>query len=175
MMEKISHLDEQQIIEAVIDPSGLDTASRRHLFECSVCRVQKLALEGRLARFGQISREQTAVEFTKPEIFSHKPAGIFKWAWEISPVFRMAFVLASLIILLFTPLTLKKDTIYTLDKVYQEMRQDAEFMNEVEKLEDNPFPRSYMEIATPGEDDGDIRSQGTLNDGMTKDGGLRNA
>jgi hypothetical protein len=175
MVEKISHLDEQQIIEAAIDASGLDAELRRHLFECSACRAQKLALEGRLARLGQISREQTAVEFRKPEIFQQKPAGIFKRAWEISPVFRMGVVFASLLILLLTPLTLKKDMIYTLDRVYQEMRQDDEFMNEIEKLEDNPFPRSYVDVAAPGEDDTDTQSPGALNDGMTKDGGPRNA
>ena len=38
MAKKISHLDEQQIIEAVMDQSGLDEALRRHLFECSACR-----------------------------------------------------------------------------------------------------------------------------------------
>lgn len=175
MVEKISHLDEQQIIEAMIDPGGLDAALRRHLFECSACRAQKLALEGQLARLGQMSREQTPVEYRKPEIFQHKPAGVLKWSWEISQVLPMGVVLASLLILLFTPLTLKKDMIYTLDKVYQEMRQDDEFMNEVEKLEDNPFPRSYVEAAAPSDDDGDTQSPGALNDGMTKDGGPRNA
>ena len=176
MVEKISHLDEQQIIEAVIDASGLDAALRRHLFECSECRAQKLELEGRLARLGQLSREQTPVEFRKPEIFQPKPARAFKQAWEISPVFRIGVVLASLIILLLTPLTLKKDMIYTLDKVYQEMRQDDQFMSEIEKLEDNPLPRIYGEIADPGDDEKGAPSPGALkDDGNTPDSGSRNA
>jgi hypothetical protein len=178
MVEKTSHFDEQQIIEAVIDPSSLDVPSRRHLWECPECRAQKAALENRLARFGQISREQTTIEFRKPEIFQHESAGIFsifKLIWEISPVFRMGVVFASLLILLLTPLTLKKDMIYTLDRVYEEMRQDDEFMNEVEKLEDTPFPHSYVEVAAPGDDKRETPSPGARNDGMTEDGGPRNA
>ncbi len=53
------------------------------------------------------------------------------------------------------------------------MRQDDQFMHEIEKLEDNPFPRTYMEIAAPG--DTDTQSPGALNDGKTQDGGPRNA
>ena len=67
-MKKISHLDEKQIIEAVIDERGLDGALRRHLFECSACRAQKEALQGRLARFGQISRGETPLDFRKPRV-----------------------------------------------------------------------------------------------------------
>jgi hypothetical protein len=175
MVEKISHLDETQIIEAVIDADSLEPGPRRHLFECPDCRAQKQALEGKLAFLGQISREQTTVDFTKPEIIRHRPAGIFNRVWEISPVLRMGAVLASLIILLFTPLTLRKDVIYTLDKVYQEMRQDDEFIKEIEQLEDDPFPRSYKEASAPTGDERGTQSPGALNDGMTKDGGPRNA
>jgi len=175
MVEKISHLNEEQLIEAVIDASGLDTSLRRHLFECSACRTQKLALEGRLARLGQISREQSTVEFRKPEIFHQKPAGIFERVLEIRPVFRVGVVFASILILLLTPLTLRRDMIYTLDRVYQEMRQDDEFMDEIEKLEDNPFPRTYMEAAAPGEAHRNTQSPGALNDGMTQYSGPRNA
>ena len=55
-MKKISHLDEKQIIEAVTDERGMDGALRSHLLECPDCRAQKEALQGRLARFGHISR-----------------------------------------------------------------------------------------------------------------------
>ena len=44
MAKKIGHLDEQQIIEAVIDEKGLDAGLRRHLFECPSCHAEKEAL-----------------------------------------------------------------------------------------------------------------------------------
>jgi hypothetical protein len=88
----------------------------------------------------------------------------------------MGVVFASLVALLLTPLTLKRDTVYTLDRVYQEMRQDDEFMTEIEKLEDNPLPHIYGEMSDPGDDDRGTPSPGVLkDDGMTPDGGSRNA
>ena len=175
MEKKTRHLDEEQIFETLIDPRGLDGALRRHLFECSACRAQKEAMEGRLARFGQISREQAPVEFRKPTI-SRRGAGVFERLWEIRPALGMGVVFASLIALLLTPLTLKRDTVYTLDRVYQEMRQDDKFMSEVEKLEDNPLPRIYVEMGEPADDDSDTPSPGALkDDGTTPDGGQRHA
>jgi hypothetical protein len=175
MVKKIGHLDEEQIIEAIVDERGLDGALRRHLFECSACRGQKEALAGRLARFGQVSREHAPVEFRKPRI-SQQRAGVYEWAWEIHPLLGMGVIFASLLVLLLTPLTLNRDTVYTLDTVYQEMRQDDKFMAEIEKLEDNPLPRIYVDIGDSGDDEKDSQSPGALkDDSMSPDGGPRNA
>jgi hypothetical protein len=182
MVKNIRHLDEEQIIEAVVDEKGLDGALRRHLLQCPSCRARKEDLQGRLARFGQISREGIPADFRKPRLSRHR-AGVSKWTWELRPALGMSIAFASLLALLITPLTLNRDTtIYTLDRVFQEMRQDGEFLSEIEKLEDNPLPHIYVEISDPGDDEKDIQSpkssqppDATRNDSMTPDGGSRNA
>ena len=173
-MKKISHLDEKQIIEAVTDEGGLDGALRRHLFECPACRVKKEALQGGLARFGQISRGEAPLDFRKPRV-SEKSAGVLRPVWRMRPALGMGVALASIVALLLSPLTLKRDRLYTQDVVYREMLQDEKFMTEIEKLEENPLPGFYV-IGDPGDDERDIQTPGAMNDdSVTHDGGSRNA
>lgn len=172
-MKKISHLDDKQIIEAVINERGLDGALRRHLFECSVCRAQKEALQAGLARFGQISRAETPENFRKPMLL--ESAGVRRPVWKIRPALGLGLAFASILVLLLSPLTLQKDKLYTQDMVYREMLQDEKFMTEIEKLEENPLPRFYVDIGDPGDDERDILGPGAMNnDGLNQDGGSRN-
>ena len=174
-VKKISHLDEKQIIEAVTDERGLDGALRRHLFECPACRAKKEALQGRLARFGQISRGEAPLDFRKPRV-SEKSAGVLRPVWRIRPAFGMGVAFASILALLLSPLTLKRDKVlYTQDVLYREMLQDEKFMTEIEKLEENPLSGFYV-IGDPGDDERDIQTPGAVNDdSVTHDSGSRNA
>ncbi len=174
MAKKIKHLDERQIIEAVINERGLDAALRRHLFECSACRAEKSALQAGLDQFGQISREGTPSDFRKPRI-SEQWAGVFKPVWKIRPALGIGVAFASILALLLSPLTLKRDRIYTISVVYQEMVQDEKFMTEIEKLEENPLPHFLVDMGDQGEDDNQIQSPGAMkDDSVTQDGGSRN-
>jgi hypothetical protein len=174
MAKKINHLDERQIIEAVIDERGLDPVLRRHLFECAACHAEKEALRAGLDRFGQISREGTPKHFRKPAI-SELGAGVFKPVWGIRPSLGIGVAFASILALLLSPLTLNRERIYTLDAVYQEMLQDDKFMTEIENLEENPLPHFYVDT-DPGDDDKEIPNPGAMkdDDSVTQDGGSRN-
>jgi hypothetical protein len=174
-VKKISHLNEKQIIEAVTDERGLDEALRRHLLECPECRAQKEALQGRLARFGQISRGETPLDFRKPRVLE-KGAGVLRPVWRIRPAFGMGMAFALILAVLLSPLTLKRDRLYTQEVVYREMLQDEKFMNEIEKLEENPLPGFFVGIGDPGDDERDIQTPGAMNDDSgAHDGGSRNA
>lgn len=174
-MKKISHLDDKQIIEAVIDERGLDEALRRHLFECSDCRAQKEALKGRLALFGQVSRGQAPADFRKPRIIE-KRARAYRPAWKIRPALGLGVVFATIFALLLSPMTIKRDKLFTQDVVYREMAQDEKFMSEIEQLEENPLPRFYVDMGDQSDDEGDVQPPGAdSNDGPALDGGSRNA
>ncbi len=175
-MKKITHLDDTQIIEAVIDERVLDGALRRHLIECPACRAQKQALQGRLARFGQISRGEAPENFRKPMV-PEKSAGVLRPVWKIRlALLGLGVAFASILALLLSPLTLERDRVYTQDVVYREMLQDQKFMTEIEKLEENPLPRFHVDIGDPGDNERNIQSPGaTKDDGLTQDGGSRNA
>jgi hypothetical protein len=174
-VKKISHLNENQIIEAVIDERGLDGALLAHLFECPMCSAQKEALGGRLSRFGHISRSETSLDFRKPSV-SEKSAAVLRPVWRIRPALGMGLAFASILALLLSPLTLKNDRLYTQDVVYREMLQDEKFMTEIEKLEENPLLGFYLGVGDPGDDERDIQPPGAMNDdSVAHDGGSRNA
>ena len=161
------HLDEKQIIEAVLDHRGLDRMLRSHLLECSACRAQKEALQGSLIRFGEISRGQTPADFRKPKL-SEQRAAVSIPVWKSRPALGLALAFAILVLLL-SPRTIKIDKLYSQDLVYREMIQDEKFMNEIEKLEENPLPRFYVDIGDPSDDAGDVESPGaSMDDGLTQ-------
>ena len=155
MAKKINHLDEQQIIEAVIDERGLDAVLRRHLFECSACQAEKEALKAGSIGSVKFHAKGRPEHFRKPTI-SELWAGVFKPVWKIRPSLGVGVAFASIL----GPSSEPVDTqtgkgIYTLDAVYQEMLQDDKFMTEIEKLEENPLPRFYVDTDPDDDDKGD--------------------
>lgn len=172
-MKTIGHLDEKQIIEAVFDERGLERMLRSHLLECQACRGQKEALQGRLTRFGQISRGLAPESFRKPKL-SERSAPVSAPVWKNRPALALGLAF-TIMVLLLSPLTINRDKLYSQDLVYREMIQDEKFMNEIEKLEENPLPRFYVDMGDPSEDAGDVESPGaSLDDGLSlsfEDGG----
>jgi hypothetical protein len=140
------HLDQDRIIEAILDRSGLDSGVRRHLVECPECRAEKLALESRLAQFGELARENAPLPLKSPRLILDKSRAA-RPDWRLRPAFGMGLVLASLLVFLLNPYLLmpKKDA--TLQKIYTEMLQDEKFMAEIDKLTDDPLPRFYADMA----------------------------
>ncbi len=157
-MKEISHLDERQIIEAVIDDRGLDGVLRRHLSECTACRAQKEALQVRLLRFGEISRTDLPLGFRKPKLIE-KSGGVRANAWRIRPALEICAALTVLVLFL-SPIVINRDKLFTKAVVYREMVQDEKFMAEVRNLEENPLPGFYEDISGTGSHTPDSASPG---------------
>ena len=157
-VKKISHLDDNQIIEAVIDESGLEGLLRRHLSECNACRAQKEELQARLARFGEISRVTIPVDFRKPRLVE-KSAGAMAKAWRSHPALAVCAAL-TLLVLFLGPMALNRDKLFTKTVVYREMLQDEKFMSEVRSLEENPLPGFYVDISGHGSEKPETASPG---------------
>jgi len=173
MGEKISHFDDKQIIEAVIDEGALDADLREHLLECSACRRQKESLQASLQNFGWISRAHAPANFRKPKI-PRQGAESAGPLWKFRPALAFAAAVA-LVVLLLSPLTFKKDRIFTQDDVYREMVQDEKFMSEIENLEENSLPRFYVDIGEEGEDEGDAQPPTIKDEGMNQTPRIQNA
>jgi hypothetical protein len=148
MVKKISHLDDNQVIAAVMDENGLDGLLRRHLSECPACRAQKEELQDRLARFGEISRGEIPLSFRKPKL-AEKNAGGMVNVWRLHPVLSICAALTVLALFL-TPIVINRDKVFTKTVVYREMVQDEKFMAEVRDLEEDPLPGFYVDISGPG-------------------------
>ena len=176
MVKKISHLDDNQLIEAVIDEHGLDGLLRRHLSECPACRAQKEELQAGLTRFGEISRGEIPPGYKKPA-FIEKNAGGMVNAWRIHPA--LAFCAALTVLVLFlTPIVINRDKVFTRSVVYREMLQDEKFMAEVKNLEEDPMPGLDENISGSGSQKPNIESHkpdAKNNGGPAPTGGSQNA
>jgi len=64
----------------------------------------------------------------------------------------MGLAAALLMLIFLSPHFLGNSKETSLDKIYKEMVQDDKFMTEIEKLENNPLPRFYVEMSDPSED-----------------------
>ncbi|MGC9195413.1 MAG: hypothetical protein ACP5IL_08170 [Syntrophobacteraceae bacterium] len=143
-MKEISHLDEKQIIEAVIDESGLPGMLRGHLSACPACRARKEGLQESLARLGALSCSDIPPVFRKPTLkTAATPRG-----WTLRPALVLLASLA-LLFLFLTPMTVDRDRVFSKAVVYREMLQDQKFMAEVQSLEENPLPSFYRDISGP--------------------------
>ena len=172
-MKKINHLNDEEIARAVVDPGGLQARLRRHLYECPVCSGRKETLGGDLARFGQISRAQTSINYRKPRIIEQRAGGTVR-VWKIRPALGLGLLFASILALLLSPLAIKKDKLFTQEIVYREMVQDEQFMTEIEKLEENPLPHLFVNMEDQGEEESDVQSpDARLNRSLTNYSGSR--
>jgi hypothetical protein len=148
------HLSEKQISEAVMDEAGLDGEVRGHLLDCSACRDKKEVLEGRLTRFGQLSREYTPLPLRRPRLAGDRVPSI-KPVWKLRPSLGMGLAAALLMVVFLGPHFSRSSKETNLAQIYKEMAQDDKFMTEIEKLEENPLPRFYVEMSDPSEDEPD--------------------
>ncbi|MCE5334776.1 MAG: hypothetical protein LLG06_09300 [Desulfobacteraceae bacterium] len=166
-METTGHLEGKQIIEAVMDETGLEARLRTHLLDCPACRAQVESLASKLARFGQMVVEYAPAPSKMPRILPRK-SRTFGLQWRLHPAIGMGLAAASILVLLLIPTTLRHGRTPSMDKIYQEMVLDAKFMTEIRNLEENPLPRFLVDISEPGEaDDQDSRLPGGLNERLS--------
>ncbi|MEM5787311.1 MAG: hypothetical protein AAGU11_08335 [Syntrophobacteraceae bacterium] len=142
------HLDEAQIIEAIVDEAGLDPTVRHHLMECPDCHAERKVLESKLAQFAKISAEQASIPMRRLRFADLKAKRSNPSWWKVRPSFGMGLAFASLLAVLLTPQFFdRQGREFSVEKVYQEMLLDEKFMAEVERLEDNPLPRFFVDIS----------------------------
>lgn len=147
-MVKSGHLDERQIIEAAVDETSLEETARVHLRECPACRAQIGALAGKLARFGRMTVECSPPLLKSPRLSEREPRAL-RLRWGVRPMIGMGLAAASILVLMLSPMAVKRGKAPSIDKVYKEMLQDAQFMSEIKNLEDNPLPRFLVDISDP--------------------------
>jgi hypothetical protein len=68
MKTEIGHLNEKQLIAAVVAEEGLKEKPRRHLETCSLCRGERDALTSKLDLLGRMAKEFTPRPRKRPAI-----------------------------------------------------------------------------------------------------------
>lgn len=141
------HLDETQIIQAVVDAADLPAAVRDHLAECAHCLKNKQSLAQELANLGQLARHYAPKPQREIRIpLAEAKQTLWRWFNWRSFVAATATVAAVFLILWGT------NVIHNLSKPATqnraaEMLEAERLMTEVNTLVDNALPSFYLEIS----------------------------
>ena len=146
--QKNNHLDDDQLLWAVVDEAELSASLGEHLSSCPECFARKERLEQKLTRLGQKAETFTPSPGKKVSLtidVARSPHW-WSWGWLTALVVSLA---AMLIVLwssnLFIP---SPDRVAT--RLNQEMLEDERFMAEISLLEENALPSLFGDISQEG-------------------------
>ncbi|MBW2409246.1 MAG: hypothetical protein JRF72_05570 [Deltaproteobacteria bacterium] len=145
------HLDENQIIQAVVDATDLPEAVRGHLVECPQCLENKESFARQLANLGQLAEQYAPRPQRRIQIPLADPKGQPKQTFWSSFSWRnvaaaTATVAAVLLIVWGTNVVRNLPQPGT-QNLAAEMLEAKQLMTEVNTLVDNALPPFYLELS----------------------------
>lgn len=144
---KHQHLNEDEIIKAIVDTDDLNRPQQHHLADCSHCRSRIEALSGDLSKMAQIA-QATSPAVTRPFRAPAADRGHSGWL----PFGRrlatgLAVAVACIII---GGLFLQNHLGNRSLQIAQEMHDAEQLMRQVDRLVENPLPETIMTISAEG-------------------------
>lgn len=155
--ENASHLNEAQVLVALVDEDDLPAATRAHLAACPACQTEHRRHADRLQRLTAMAREAAPIpsrRVTLPREWrsSAGTGPYFSWSRPWKPALALAAM--ALVVILFGTLQWKPGQEGRLAGLNQESREDQVLITEVQRLETDGLPSLYAAIA--GDDDLDV-------------------
>ena len=142
MNDHIVHLNEDQLVRAVVDENDLTVSERNHLLNCELCMKEKRATETMLCRLGDMSREAVSA-----------PERRFMPAYQKKPsLLRLRYAMAAGCAVLFLVIGIWWGSLTTqfqgngTAQVAKKTASDQQIMEEVVWVEDTALPDRYLFI-----------------------------
>ena len=143
--QKDLHLEEDQLLIAVVDETDLSQSQRNHLLTCRQCREGREKIEGDLARLGQMTEHFSPSPKRRISLPPEKSQRSFWWSWQTRTTLGAAVAAIFIGIVgiptLFENMQAIRGNTYT-----QEMLEAEQFMTEVSMLAENALPQEYLDI-----------------------------
>ena len=140
-MRKNAHLDEGQLIWAVLDETELPVPARKHLLGCSQCQVQKEQLARDVARLGQMAKDFAPLPGTRTVVPQEESKDSQRWFWKWQIGLAAGVVLIALWFALF--MTAPEKGVTT---VARKMWEDQQLMADVSFFEENALSPIHLDI-----------------------------
>jgi predicted anti-sigma-YlaC factor YlaD len=154
-LDNEQHLDEQQLIQAVVDESDLPRSVQMHLGDCHQCRSEKESFEQELAALGQVS-ERYAPQPQRRIVLPVQDAGSPRWSFlNWRHAIGAAAAVALVVVVFWGSTTLRDLTGYGTAGSPSELMEARQLMTEVNMLVDNALPPLYLEISAEYKPDDD--------------------
>ena len=153
---RFAHLDEDQVIMAVIDRESLSPEVKAHIEACAGCRARVEDLEVGLGRLGDMASELVPRTWRRPTLEkAGQEAARSKapWGWKLALVAGLATLVLVFSITMFHhhPGVNQVVQVAVPSKLEQEMKRDAELESEVSVLLSDPLPRPFEDMTdVPG-------------------------
>jgi predicted anti-sigma-YlaC factor YlaD len=136
------HLEEDDILQAVIDDNDLSVLQQQHLVACPQCRTRKEQLENELARLGQLA-DRYAPEPQKRIMVAEQKVRPPFLNWRNA--FSAAAVAAVILVMWGTGL-IQKQQQGNIGNLAQDMIEAEKLMTQINMLVENALPQVYLDI-----------------------------
>lgn len=145
--ESISHLNEDQIIQAVVDPDDLPQSARIHLAECSQCLAEINSFEHEMASLVQKAEQLAPKPQRRILLPPQKARNPFWNLLEWRNLVAAAATVTAIFILVWGTNTVRNMSRPETEDLASEMLEAKRFMTEVNTLVDNALPPLYLELS----------------------------
>lgn len=150
---KSIHLNDDQILLAVVDNGDFSQDLRGHLSTCPQCQADKRRVEDDLARLGQLAGSLAPLP-KRPFSFPAEkhPESLWVWSWGLKTFLGLAIATMLIIFVIgeqniFQITRSEKPDIQTQDIAEQDNFEDEGLMTNINALSKNALPEEYMDIA----------------------------
>ena len=149
-MQKDLHLDEEQLLCAIVEESDLSPQVRGHLSSCLSCREEKERIEESLAQMGRLAERfapSPGRKVAAPLETVRGPRPWLSWVPEWKWTLTAGVTAAMAVVIAFGSFvfTVRQDR--KAANLYLEMLDDERLISEVSKLEENALPPFYLDIS----------------------------
>lgn len=139
------HLQEEQILWAIIDEKELAGDCQQHLLECPACRRKAEHFRDELQELGQKAR-QAVPPFSRPvRLPAGKPAAVIRHSGWL-PFFGTAAVAGLLVFFYFMGMETMAPTQLTTLQSPESLREDESLMREISQILDVSLPEDLYAI-----------------------------
>jgi hypothetical protein len=139
-MKEDIHLEEEQIIRAIVDESDLSEAARKHLAACSTCGEKKQDMEKELRILGKLAQAYAPSPPRRMLLPEKEPSYFRLWTWQKT---LLAGASAVAVLVLIVALWFRTPRIGTekasLD-IYRSASEEELLFMEARALEEDPLP-----------------------------------
>lgn len=145
------HLNEDQILMALVDEAELAPELQSHLAACSRCGTEKTKIEQRLSNLSHMAKQMAPTPTRRIHLPEIKRRSHFWQGLSLRPALGVAVAAILVLMVVWLPGRFDRGPELSQDMLAQEMKEDNQFMAEIGTLVENALPQGYQDILTVAE------------------------
>ena len=149
------HLEEEQILQAIVDISDLPNDQQAHLAACPVCLAEKGRLDKMLLQVGNMAKASAPAVTGRLVLPDRHPGFLQRWIFGAGPWARIAVPALLILILVTSVLVLQPDQDKHMSVVTEQTIDPEQLLSDIDRLIENPLPQELQTMISIVEIDPD--------------------